>query len=420
MTLTIRRRPRWLATRTRLAAAGVCTTLVVSAGITGSVIGLAHADPGWGSSSLFADNGTTTPPRTTATPQSATAGQPAGTVYANRKVEGSRLFAGARDGNQFTYWSIGADGNPHLSNGSLYLPGQPAPAGGYPIVAWAHGSRGLADNCAPSVQPTDTDLDALRTWLSRGYAVVSTDYAGLGTTGTPQYFDINATAHNIVDAVRAGHDISDQLSRKWAVVGEGQGGSAAIALAQSAPGLQGATLDYRGSAATSIPAQFASLLTNLGPSTTLTVPSGWVSEALFTLSAIRTAHPDVGLDGYLTDTGRSWLTKAATMCAADLTRAADGLALGSLFSKPLAQNSALKQILDSASTPPARGFVRPVLMTQTLQDPSVVVPLTLRYINDARVADRRVEAHTYLTLDGSAAKTLADNDTRAFLTRVMR
>lgn len=422
--ITLRRRPRWVARRTRLGTALATTAVVVSAGITGSVIGLAHAAPG---SDPTTEATSTTPsagPSADATTStgmpSASAGQQAGTVYANRQIPGSNLFAGARQGNQFTYWSVGADGAAHLSTGSLYLPPQAAPAGGYPIVVWAHGSRGLADTCAPSVHPTDTDLDALRTWLRRGYAVVGTDYAGLGTTGTPQYYDVEATARNIVDAVRAGRDISDQLSARWAVVGEGQGASAAIALARSAPKLQGPKLDYRGSAATSIPADFASLLSNLGPTTTLTAPPGWVSDALYTLAAIRTAHPEVGLDGYLSDAGRTWMTKAQNQCVGDLTREVAGLSLGSLFSRPLAQNSTLTTILSSASTLPSSGFTRPVLMTQTLQDPNVVVPLTLKYINDARTADRRVSGRTYLTLDERQATSMSDNDTRDFVAGLMR
>ncbi|MGC4933003.1 alpha/beta hydrolase family protein [Gordonia sp. DT30] len=420
MTITLRRRPGWVATRTRLTVAALSTALAVSGGITGSVIGVAHAGPDADSATASTGTTTTTTTTTATTTTAPTADQQAGSVYANRQLPGSRLVAGARAGNLFTYWSAGADGDRHLSTGTLYLPTPSAPAGGYPLVVWAHGSRGLADGCAPTLHPTDTDVDQLRTWLGRGYAVVTTDYTGLGTSGTPQYYDVDTTAHNIVDAVRAGHDLSDQLSGKWAVVGEGQGGSAAIALARTAPELQGANLDYRGSAATSIPAEFATLLTDLGPTTSITAPSGWVSDALYTLAAIDSAHPDLGLGGYLTDTGRSWIAKARNLCVGDLTRAVTGVTLGSLFSRPLADNTALTRTLASASTLPTRGFTRPVLMTQTLQDPDVVVPLSLKYINEARTADSRVDGRTYLTLDGTQAASLAADNTRDFVSRVMR
>ncbi|MGW0039356.1 lipase family protein [Gordonia sp. NPDC003376] len=415
--ITVNRRPRQVAARLRLAGAILATTVVAAAAVTGTVI--ASADPITPSGTTPTDSTTSPSTPTTAPTTARSAAQSAGSVFANRPIPGNGLLAGARSGNQFTYWSTGADGQPHLTTGSVYLPSAAAPRGGYPVVAWAHGSRGLADDCAPSVHPTDADVDALRSWLSRGYAVVSTDYSGLGTPGTPQYYDIPTTAKNIVDAVRASKDVSAELSRSWVAVGEGQGASAAIVLARSATADQGPALDFRGAAATSIPAEFASLLGNLGPSTT-NLPAGLETEALYTLAAIRTAHPAVGLDDYLTAAGRSWMTKATSLCAADLTRAIGAVTLGSLFSKPLSGNHELTTILNSASELPTRGFTRPVLMTQTLQDPNVVVPVTLKYINDARVADRRVTARTYLTPDATQAQTMADNDIRQFVTRVTR
>lgn len=32
----------------------------------------------------------------------------------------------------------------------VFTPNTPAPAGGWPIVVWAHGTTGVADACAPS------------------------------------------------------------------------------------------------------------------------------------------------------------------------------------------------------------------------------------------------------------------------------
>ncbi|UPG67065.1 alpha/beta hydrolase family protein [Gordonia hongkongensis] len=346
-------------------------------------------------------------------------GQTPGAVYANRELPRARTVAGAGSGNDFTYWSTGADGKAHLSSGVLMVPAGRAPAGGWPIVAWAHGSRGIADRCAPSSRPTAEDTDELKRWLGRGYAVVSTDYAGVGTPGTPQYYDLEATARNIVDAVRASRDIADNLSRSWAVVGEGQGAAAAITLARLAPTIQGGKLDFQGAAASSIPAQFGSLVANLGPSSAA-MPSGLAADALYTLSAIRNAHSDLDLDAYLTDTGKKWLTKAAASCVTEFVREVDGLAIGSLFTKPLSGNTELTALLTKATELPTRGFERPVLMTQTLQDTSVVVPLTLKYLNDARVGDSKVSARTYLTLDGAQSKRFSDTDIRAFVARVLR
>ncbi len=35
-------------------------------------------------------------------------------------------------------------------SGTLFLPAGEPPAGGWPLLAWAHGTLGIADSCAPS------------------------------------------------------------------------------------------------------------------------------------------------------------------------------------------------------------------------------------------------------------------------------
>lgn len=42
------------------------------------------------------------------------------------------------------------DGQPRAASGMLLLPTRRAPGGSRPVVAWAHGSVGLGDTCAPS------------------------------------------------------------------------------------------------------------------------------------------------------------------------------------------------------------------------------------------------------------------------------
>lgn len=76
-------------------------------------------------------------------------------------------------------------------SGTLYLPqGQP-PKGGWPVVAWAHGTLGVADSCAPSwTQHRPRDATYLNRWLESGFAVVATDYQGLGGPGPASLFDL--------------------------------------------------------------------------------------------------------------------------------------------------------------------------------------------------------------------------------------
>lgn len=118
----------------------------------------------------------------------------------------------------------------------MFLPPGPAPEGGFPVIAWAHGTVGLGDDCTPSALPrTPRDDEYLSHWLAQGYVVVATDYAGLGTPGLMSYLNSVTTAHAVVDSVVAAHDMGLPLSPKWAIVGQSQGGGAAISSARWPP-----------------------------------------------------------------------------------------------------------------------------------------------------------------------------------------
>ena len=49
------------------------------------------------------------------------------------------------------YRSIGMHGEPIAVSGVIVVPPGPAPAGGRPIVAWAHPTTGVVPHCAPSL-----------------------------------------------------------------------------------------------------------------------------------------------------------------------------------------------------------------------------------------------------------------------------
>jgi len=89
-------------------------------------------------------------------------------------------------------------------SGAVYLPKGAAPAGGWPIVAWAHGTTGVADVCAPSWHDRSADRwRYLNAWLGQGFAVVATDYRGLGTPGVHPYLDYDPAGRDVLDSIRA-------------------------------------------------------------------------------------------------------------------------------------------------------------------------------------------------------------------------
>lgn len=124
------------------------------------------------------------------------------------------------------------------------------PKGGRPIVSWAHGTTGTAENCGPSqlvnpAQPlseyfliggnswTDYGVPAIEAFIAAGYAVVATDYQGLGGGGRIHQYGIAATqAHDAIDAIRAVGAMGVAGDNKKAVIyGWSEGGGAAIAAA---------------------------------------------------------------------------------------------------------------------------------------------------------------------------------------------
>src|SRR3546814_10644469 len=63
--------------------------------------------------------------------------------------------------------------------------------------------------------------------------------------------DLVTTAHGVIDSVIAAHRMDLALSPKWAIVGQSQGGGAAVASARWATEFSaGSGLDYRGVVAT--------------------------------------------------------------------------------------------------------------------------------------------------------------------------
>lgn len=68
----------------------------------------------------------------------------------------------------------------------------------FPLLAYAHGTIGIYRGCAPSSSPELFDYSTWTTLTTRGYAIVATDYAGLGN---------NYTAHKYVNFAAHANDI---------------------------------------------------------------------------------------------------------------------------------------------------------------------------------------------------------------------
>ena len=87
-------------------------------------------------------------------------------------------------------------------SGFVVLANGPAAAGGRPVLAYAHGIRGLARLCAPSnVTEPLAGLASFAPLLKRGAVIVATDYPGLGAPGPAPYLVGVSEVRSVLDAV---------------------------------------------------------------------------------------------------------------------------------------------------------------------------------------------------------------------------
>ncbi|PXX65093.1 acetyl esterase/lipase [Nocardia tenerifensis] len=326
---------------------------------------------------------------------------PVGTVESVAPLSPAATLPGSVNSARILYSSTTAGDAPTTASAAVYFPpGQP-PEGGWPVIAWAHGTVGLGDGCAYSVAgpgAVERDWAYLGTWLQQGYAIVAADYAGLGTPGEHPYLNGVVEAHNVVDAVRAATGYYPSLAEKWVVVGQSQGGGAAVYTARYATEFGGPDLDYRGAVGTGVPAYIEDVLTLLGPN----VPPVKLSPhttgyALYILNGLRTTYPELNIESFLTDAGRSWLAKAREDCLVPLgdELAAEGVVLGSLFSRPLSQIPDLHGLLTRYLGLPETGYDKPLFMGQGLRDTDVLTPETLRFAAVLKANGQPVQLHTY-------------------------
>lgn len=160
-------------------------------------------------------------------------------------VEGAQAW-------RIAYISSDVNDRKTISTGLLIAPVGEAPKEGRPVISWAHGTTGTAQNCGPSqvINPAvplnlyfavggttssvDYGVPAIETFIKAGYVVVATDYQGLGGGGKHQYTVAATNGRDVINAIRAAGDMKEVGAGKKAVIyGWSQGGGTTIAAASS-------------------------------------------------------------------------------------------------------------------------------------------------------------------------------------------
>lgn len=269
---------------------------------------------------------------------------------------------------------------------NLTDPHPPLNSSKYPVVAWAHGTSGLLNECGPShyrnlyyqyAAPFELALS--------GYVVVAPDYQGLGINTTVRgeeivhpYLAHAVEANDLFYATEAAQAaFPSLLSKEFMVMGHSQGGGAAwgAAIRQAQQPVEG----YLGTVAASPTTNMTGFIKLAGPALPPSLSLGWIN-------AVRALYPDFNLSSVLTPQGvarlefareQSLCNAGFAMLTADLPQ---GDPNGTIVSPTWSENSQVAAYLqtNNQGTEPIAG---PMLVLQGTADPAVPPQLT-----DASVA----------------------------------
>jgi pimeloyl-ACP methyl ester carboxylesterase len=153
------------------------------------------------------------------------------------------------------YVSTTVRGTPTPVTGLIVVPNKAAPPGGYPVVSWGHGTNGMADKCAPSLDPTSA-VPVANQLLDQGWELTASDYQGEGTPGLLPYIAGDSAARNTIDIVRAARSVAAaHASDNYVVWGHSEGGQTAMFTLKIGP-TYAPELHMKGVVAGAPPSQF--------------------------------------------------------------------------------------------------------------------------------------------------------------------
>ncbi len=280
------------------------------------------------------------------------------------------------------YTSTGLDGEPTAVSAIIAAPDGPAPAGGWPVVAWAHGTTGVASRCAPSLVYDHHGLGRvpeLTRLLDAGNVVVITDYPGLGTPGPHPYLVNDSEGRAVLDAVRTANGVlPGEISPTTAVFGHSQGGHATLAAAALAADYA-PELRVVGAAPMAPPTALGELLDD-----DVDEIDGIVLGA-FAVASWAAVYPEADEDAVVRPVARPIVRDLAGLCAATtgegLSAAPDVIALkaGFLSADP-SDTPGWRELLAENSAGDASTTI-PLLVTQGLTDDLVRPAVTQAYVD---------------------------------------
>lgn len=291
---------------------------------------------------------------------------------------------------KIAYISSDVAGRKTIATGLIIAPVGPAPKEGRPILAWAHGTTGSAQNCGPSqiIDPTrelneyflmdgnswtDFGIPNGQAFIDEGYVVVATDYQGLGGGGKHQYAVAATNGRDVINSARAASAMKEVgAGKKTIIYGWSQGGGATIAAAslpdyQAEHGTAADNLEYLGFVALA-PEDVAAMLPKpptdeagasklMNEFTQANVPNVFLfAHFMMGLWGTQAAYPDLKLTDVLTEEGVQVADKLSSNKCVHVMADSIGYAYGDQYKsliKPQTNNSLawIKAFVDGSVKP---------------------------------------------------------------------
>lgn len=314
----------------------------------------------------------------------------------------------------------GVDGHtPRVDSAAVFIPQGTAPEGGWPVVVWAHGTVGVAEQCAPSLnERTARDKQYLNTWLSLGYAIVAPDYAGLGSEGVHHYLNARGEAWSILDGVRAALR-QFPLKNDLILVGQSQGAHAAFSSAGFQP-QYAPELNIRATVLTGTP-YFATGTTAAdilppvqGGNPNAADPK--IPYIFYIYLAAADANPSLKAEDYFQAGALPLLEQAKTLCITPLTQKTMQAGLNASNTLKPAIESVLSNGINTMLYP-TLNISHPVFIGIGSVDINVPTAMQMRFADAVKAAGTQAEVHVYEGLDHSGAVNPSLRDSVPFLLR---
>jgi uncharacterized membrane protein HdeD (DUF308 family)/alpha-beta hydrolase superfamily lysophospholipase len=289
------------------------------------------------------------------------------------------------------YTTTRADGVPAVASALVAAPVE-APAGPRPLIAWSHGTTGVAESCAPSLLPTGIESgspNAIDQVIAHGWVMVSTDYSGLGTAGPHAYLVGEQAGRSVLDAVRAAHQMPElELEDRTVVWGHSQGGAGALWTGVLASTYAPDT-HVIGVAALSPASDLPALVGNLAA-----IPGGDIF-ASYVITGYSATYPDVRFTDYVRATAQLQVREIASRC---LTSEALVSAIqtflfdGSIWATDPSTGPAAQRLAENVP----RGHIEaPLLVAQGDADPLVLPSAQAAFVEARCEAGEPVDYRTY-------------------------